>query len=116
MYEKRFQEGYDLKDPNYKALVRINHPKIANIEFCYSNSLSVESQSATLSSSVKDSDYSAVLSEVLVLPKSKEAAKKRKRKEALNKNTVCITDIEVLEEIKSQEAAKVAEQQAKEAR
>ena len=116
LYEQRFQEGYDLKDPNYEAWVRINHPSDANSECCYSNSLSVESQSATLSSSVKASDSSAVLSEVLVLPKPKETVKKRKRKEALNKSAVCITDIEVLEKIKSQEAAKVAEQQAKEAR
>ena len=116
LYEQCFQEGYDLKDPNYEAWVRINHPSDANSECCYSNSLSVESQSATLSSSVKASDYSAVLSELLVLPKPKETVEKRKCKEALNKSAVCITDIEVLEKIKSQEAAKVAEQQAKEAR
>ena len=59
---------------------------------------------------------SAVPSEVLVLPAAKESVKKRKCKEALNKKAVCITDIEVLEKIKSQEAAKVAEQKAKEAR
>ena len=69
-----------------------------------------------MSSSVGASDSFAVLSEVLVLPKPKEATEKRKRKEGLNKKAVCITDIEVLEKIKSQETAKVAEQQAKEAR
>ena len=92
LYERRFQEGYDLQDPDYEAWVRINHPTDASSEHCFSNSLSVESQSGTLSSSVGASDSSAVLSEVLVLPKPKEATKKRKCKEGLNKKAVCITD------------------------
>ena len=59
------------------------------------NSSSVQSQ-GTLSCLKMSESSSAVQSEVLVLPKPKESVKKRKRKEALNKKAVCITDIEVL--------------------
>ena len=34
LYEHRFQEGYDVKDPSYEAWVRINHPGDANSECC----------------------------------------------------------------------------------
>ena len=68
LYEHRFHEGCDVKDPSYEAWVRINHP-------------SVQSQGIM---SLPESS-GAVLSEVLVPPKPKESVKKRKRKEALNK-------------------------------
>ena len=70
LYERRFQEGYDVKDPSYEAWVRINHPGDANSECC--NSFSVQSQE-TLSSPKTSESSSAVLSDVLVLPKPKES-------------------------------------------
>ena len=49
---------------------------------------------------------------MLVLRQPKERS--RKRKKALSSKAVCITDLEILEEMKSQEATKLAEEQEKE--
>ena len=58
LYERRFLEGYDVKDPSYESWIRINHPGDANTECC--NSSSVHSQGIL---SLPESS-SAVLSEV----------------------------------------------------
>ena len=81
LYERPFQEGYDVKDPSYEAWVRINYPGDADSECC--NSSSVQSQGIL---SLPESS-SAVQSEVLVLPKPKERIKKRKCKETLNEKS-----------------------------
>lgn len=96
LFNKRFEEGYDLKDPNYIAWLKINHA-----DRCLSvdrdRHLSVSS-TAGLSGSL-----SSDLSDVLVLPSAESSKKKQKRK-GLNNKAVCITDI--LDELKLAEAEK----------
>ena len=53
-----------------------------------------------------------VLHEMLVLPQPKQTS--RKRRKALNSKAICITDSEVLDELKVQEAAKFEEELKKE--
>lgn len=58
------------------------------------------------------SEGADVLSEILVLPKP-PAKSKSKRKPALTKYTVCITNTEVIEQLKDKESEKVEKEKAK---
>lgn len=118
LYEQRFQEGYDLCDPEYEAWIKIYHPVDVNSEPCDS---SLKSESITsarssfkaCSSKSTPSEASSILSDLLVLPEPK-TSKKRRQKKAINNQAVCITNIEVLEKMKFEEAAKIEEQKLKE--
>ena len=99
--------------------MKITHPIDARSE--PSSDTSLMSRSSQSPSSLKtcgapsthsSSGSSDILREMLVLPQPKERS--RKRKKALNSKAVCITDLEILEELKSQEATKLAEEQEKE--
>ena len=120
LYEKRYEEGYDVHDPEYEVWLRITHPIDARSE--PRSDASVQSTSSPSSSLLysaptcvhSSSGSSDVLREMLVLPQPKERSQKRKK--ALNSKAVCITNSEVLEELKAQEAAKLEEEQKKERR
>ena len=116
VFEERFEEGYDLHDPEYDAWLRITHPIDAISEPCSNtSSVCISTNSVkTFSSSCSSSKSVDVLGEMLVLPQPKPST--RKRKKALNRKTICITDTEVLEEMKAREAEKLEEQIMKEAK
>ena len=106
LFKRRFEEGYDLNDPAYMAWLKINHPEVAlsitgSDELSLSSEKSIPSSSTTASVGVSSSD---VLSEVLTLPPPKPP--KTKRKTAVNSKAVCITDEEVLQEMKIKEVKK----------
>ena len=111
LFEQRFQEGYDLKDPEYEAWLRITHPIDARSEprsgVSESDVGSVRacSSSASEQGSKSSSSSSAILREVLILPQPKQATGKRKK--AINNKAICITDLDVLEELKVKEAEKL---------
>ena len=71
LYQRRYEEKYDIKDPDYLTWVKINHPE-TNV-----SSTEVSSVSSDHPNSTKSSE---VLSEILVLPepKVKGACKKTK--------------------------------------
>ena len=90
LYERRFQEGYDLQDPEYEAWLRITHttdagsephsdtslvsrsPKSScSVKTCSTSSYSVEACSSSSSSDV--------LHEILVLNQSKQLGSEGKR-------------------------------------
>jgi len=117
LYEQRFQEGYDLRDPEYEAWLKITHPIDAGSEprsdtSFVSNSTSSgktcspSSHPAEASSSSSTSD---ILCKMLVLPQPKQTTKKRRK--GLNSKVICITDSD---ELKAQEAAKLEEKEEKE--
>lgn len=95
-YKQRYEEGYDLNDPAYTAWLKINHPA----------SVSSNCRSSMTSSS-------ASIEDILVLPKPSEKSSKRKRKPALTHKAVCITDEDILAQIKEKEAEKKAAEEAK---
>ena len=113
MYEQRYAEGYDIHEREYKAWLKITHPTDAKSE--PRSDASVKSTSSlpySVPSGVHSSSGSLdILREMLVLPQPKERS--RKRKKAVNSNAICITDLEVLEELKAKEA-KLEEEEAKE--
>ena len=99
LYKKRFEEGYDVRDPDYIAWVKINHPT-ADICSMYA--------AGSLSSSLTD------LSEILVLPQPKPRITRSKSTQSLNKKTVCITEDGVYRDLKSRAAAKAKAEKEKE--
>ena len=100
LYRLRFDEGYDINDASYIAWLKLNHPEV---------DVSVASSSSSgkkTAHSNKVSSPSDTLSEILVLPQPQARASTRKRKPAINKKTVCITDDDVLEELRVKETEK----------
>ena len=109
------------------AWLRINHPE-AEVSGTFSESSSSlvsgfrssksgcgSIQSSTNSSKSKASS-SDVLSEVLVLSRPVPRAKSRGKQALNSKRTVCITDDEVLEELKLKEFDKAEAEKEKEAK
>ncbi len=113
LFERRFCEGYDLPDPEYEVWMRINHPIDVYSEprgDTVRSATSGGACSTAMSSGMSSSD---ALSELLVLPEPKPATRGRGEKAVNSMKTVCITDAEVLEEMKSQEAAKLEAEKLK---
>ena len=103
LYKRRYNEGYDLADPGYMAWLKINHPELSSASGNFSTSTVSTSNSAEIATCRSKSPD--VLSQLLVLPEPRKTTRRR-RKPALNSKTVCITDIEVLDELKAQELEK----------
>ncbi len=123
LYSKRYEEGYDLDDPSFVAWLKINHPdKCVSVMSGTSSSIETSASSSILPSSNETvppfSDgatcSSDILSEILVLPQPQ--APKRKRKTAMNSKAVCITDGEVLQELKEKEQKKIEEKELMDAK
>ena len=94
LFEKRYQEGYDIPDVEYKAWLQIMHPVDAKS--------GVSSDRSSSSSRVTPN---SILQEMLVLPNPRKPKSGRKRG-ALNREGVCITDTEVLDKLKVKEEEK----------
>ena len=103
LYERRFQEGYDIPDPSYAAWLKINHP------------LSVTSEPPSESSCRSAISAPSSTSRSLKLPKPLPAAKSSREK-SLNYRAVCITDDDSLGKLKAREERKVELEQEKEAK
>ena len=103
LFQKRYEEKYDIPDPEYVAWLRLNHPD-AEVSPSEASSLSSGKQGSI--------DTAKVLAEVLVLPEPK-APKKRQKEPACAK---CVTDDSVLEELKAKEKEKAAREEAKKAK
>ena len=103
LFQRRFDEGYDLKDAEYSAWLKLHHPEIG---------------SPPASSSEKSDNSSSfdAVKELLVLPKPKSKSQRKQGKNALNSRTVYITDPEILEQLKAKEAEKADEAEKKRVR
>jgi len=84
LYQKSFEENYDLKDPDYIAWIKIYHPEVNTSITCQH-------------SSAKSSE---VLSQILVFPEPKGKPSCKKSKSLTSAKIVCITEDEVLDELK----------------
>ncbi len=104
------------------AWLKINHPE-AELSSAFSGSSSSSVISGDRSSKKAESSTSGqsqpsssdILSDILVLPRPVAKSKSR-CKPPLNAKTVCITDDEVLEDLKSKEAEKAEAEREKEAK
>ena len=125
LYKKWYKKGYNVDNPEYIAWLKINHPaevnSICTVSSSSSSSVIIGShsskigfQSSTCSS--KSKTLSAdVLADVLILPRPAARAKS-KRKPALNRKAVCITDDEVVEELKMKQCEMAEVEKEKEAK
>lgn len=121
LYTKRFEENYDISDPEYTAWLKINHPEfeVSAIYSSRSSSLASSIQHSSggrsIGTSDKQSSGRSDLSDVLVLPQPVERKSVRRKKTGLNSNkTICITDNEVLDELKLKESMKADAEKEKE--
>ena len=105
-YRKKYEEGYDIYTEDY-------------LQWIHDNNLPSPTGSSpplsTVSSPNCDESTNSSLSEILALPKP-VAAKKKMRKPAVNAKANCITDLEVLEDLKRQKEEKKDKEKEKERR
>ena len=120
LYKKRFEEAYNVYDPDYVMWLKENHPEAATQFISEPPSSVISSSSAGQSDSnslithlSKSSENSKILDELLVYP-APDAKTKKKRKEAINSKTVVITDTEILDKLKQEKADKEAKEAEKE--
>lgn len=76
LFQLRFEEGYDIDDPEYSAWIKIYHPELSSPP-C--------SEPLTSPSSMSNSTKSDVdlVKEVLVLPRPKPSVQKRKKEQSI---------------------------------
>ena len=117
VYERRYQEGYDLPDSRYLAWLKVNHPEVAVSSPSEITSTSGSCQRSAVSS-VSSTAASCLdsLNELLVLPEPQVAKSKRKQKQSVNNKAACITDDEVLDSLKAREAEKLEAEETKKAK
>ena len=110
-YRKKYEEGYDIYTNDYLQWIRDN-----NLTLPTEDPLTCTSGSSqplpTMSSSNCGESTSSSLSEIFALPKPL-APKKKGRKPAVNAKASCITDPEVLDDLKQQRNEKEAKEQEK---
>ena len=116
LFATRFEEDYDIQDPEYTAWVKINHPECclsaaSNSSVSASSDMNHKSptskmdattppksgamvsgtEATTSSEPLKSTASESDMSDILALPKPKEMSG-RKRKPVINQKTVCLTD------------------------
>ena len=91
LYQTRYEEGYNIDDPEYVEWLKQTHPEAAT-----------KSDGDSLKTHVSSSDdCSAVrssLSDILILPEPQTTH--RKRKPGINSRAVCLSALETLQELK----------------
>ena len=137
LYQKRYEEGYDIADPGYTEWLKIHHPSgsqsttsttgsivlsespkssecsiVTHATKSISSSLPEESDTA---SSVTSPSVCSSLSDILVLPKP-VSRKSSKSKPSINSKAQIITDDAIVEELKEKEREKVEKEAMKNAR
>ena len=122
LLKKRFEEGYNIYEPDYVMWLKDNHPEAAT-QFPNELPLTVSSSSSTGQSNYnslithhsKSSESSKTLKELLVYPTT-NIKPKRKKEAAINSKAVLITDSDILNKLKQEKAekqTKVLEKEAK---
>jgi len=111
IFAQRFQEGYDIKDPEYISRLRINNPEISSPP-CSDATASRQSSSLPSSQGTGTTPDVEVASELLMLPKPQKSKSTRGRK-AINSKCVCVIEDEFLDQLKTKEAEKLEAEEKK---
>ena len=82
IFKKRYEEHYDLRDPEYECWLKINHPEDVSES---ASEISKTSSKPTSFPKSNSSPISDALSEILVYPKPQEKKAVSRRKPAVNK-------------------------------
>ena len=111
LFEKRFEEGYNIKDPDYMAWLRINHPDaVSSAPPSESSSCGVH----LVSSISSESSVSSSINDLLVIPSKPPEESMKKRRNGINSKTVYLND--KLDDLKEKEREKQTELGEKEQR
>ena len=118
LYQKRYEEGYDLDDPKFAQWLRVKNlkaPDDHSDKISISESEKKSSTPSVVSTCAPDSDRASlttsssvstsdVLSDILRIPQPKTT--KKKRKPGFNSRAVCITDDDVLKKLEQEKEEK----------
>ena len=96
LFEKRFNEEYDVQDPLYELWLKEQHPE--------SDTDSMKTHANSLST--MSSNESSVLSEVLKYPEVKVLAKRKGKPAANSTSSVCLSDSPAMKQLKQKEEEK----------
>ena len=107
LFQRRYEEGYDLPDPAYEWWVGICHPSAKS---SLDIGTSVVTQSYQSEPSVCTLPSMCDLSDILLLPERTDPAR---RKPSVNSSTVCLTEQEVLSKLKDEKQKKIKEKDKK---
>ena len=108
LYQKRYEEGYDLDDPKYTQTRKLLPCGDHRDKISVTESTKESSAPSIVSTCAPDSDHASLttfssmsasdaLGDILKLPQPKVT--KKKRKAGLNSKAVCITDDNILQEL-----------------
>ena len=129
LFKTRFEEGFDLDDPDYLKWRKIHHPgtcmcsntistssagdvvSVASPSVSHSNPSAASLTTCAPDSLCSFSSQSDTLSEILSLPKPKQRKQKRR---GMNTRAVVITDDEVLKELEDKVEQKQSREEEKE--
>ena len=100
LYQKRYEEGYDLPDPEYQQWLKLCHP----VDDDSTSSEITHASGGRRAVSTCSESGSDVLSEVLKLPEPKPSS--RRRRKGINSTAVHITDSGFLDDLKKKEKEK----------
>jgi hypothetical protein len=107
LYRKRYEEGYDLYDDDYLQWIRDNDLRLPTADSLEVHTTCTSgSQLSSACSTHCGGSTGSSLSEILAIPKP--LAPKKKKRQVVNAKAACITDAEVLEELKHQKEEKEA--------
>ena len=106
VYEKRFEEGYDLFDPDYIGWLKEKHPEAAAKSSTTSVSGGESLKTHVSTCSLDSATSSQVLSDILVFPEPAPRNSQRKRKPGINARAICLSDINTLQELTEKENEK----------
>ena len=102
LYEKRYEEGYDVPDAEYETWLKLAHLDLKSS----GGASSVDTDSVKTHLSSQPSQHNSSLSNILKLPEPKAKSSKRKPTASVNSRAVCLNDSTVLEDLKSKRKAK----------
>ena len=114
LYQKRYEEGYDLDDPKFAQWLKVKNlkaPDDHSDKISISESEKRSSTPSVISTCAPDSDHASLitsrsvstsdaLSDILRIPQPKTT--KKKRKPGSNSRAVCITDDDVLKKLEQE--------------
>lgn len=115
LFEQRFEEGYDVPDPEYLAWKNVNHPSPESVSSGTStgNRATCSSITSVGGTSSKQSSEE-VLDELLTLPQPPSTSSGRPKKNAVNAKALEITDDDFLQAMKAKEHTSAEEKKKKE--
>ena len=115
LFEQRFEEGYDVPDPEYLAWRSAKHPSPGSVSSEASTAYAATSSSTPVSiGNTSHRSSEEVLNELLTLPQPPSTRSGRPRKKGVNEKALELTDDSILRGMKEKEVSSAEAKKKKE--